>query len=54
MRPGENTKSSSLDRAAEFYIQMRRNTMAVPNGAFADYITRINEGYFNNINAVLI
>ncbi|GKZ16068.1 hypothetical protein HAL_39490 [Haladaptatus sp. T7] len=31
---GENTKSKALDRAVEFYLQMRGDTAVVPNGAF--------------------
>ncbi|WP_175424230.1 hypothetical protein [Haladaptatus sp. W1] len=33
---GENTKSKALDRVAEFYLQIRGDTAAVPNGAFAE------------------
>ena len=33
---GENTKSKALDRAAEFYLWMRGENAAVPNGAFEE------------------
>jgi hypothetical protein len=37
---GEKTKSKALDRAAEFYLQMRGDTAAVPNGAFVDLMEK--------------
>jgi hypothetical protein len=33
---GENTKSKALDQAAEFYLRMRGENTAVPNGAFEE------------------
>ncbi|WP_225741284.1 hypothetical protein [Halorussus halophilus] len=37
---GENTKSKALDRAAEFYLKMRGNNVAVPTGAFVELMER--------------
>ncbi|WP_423745111.1 hypothetical protein V5735_03540 (plasmid) [Haladaptatus sp. SPP-AMP-3] len=37
---GEKTKSKALDRAAEFYLQMRGDTAAVPNGAFVELMEK--------------
>ncbi|WP_192498314.1 hypothetical protein [Halorussus halophilus] len=36
----ENTKSKALDRAAEFYLKMRGNNVAVPTGAFVELMER--------------
>jgi hypothetical protein len=36
----ENTKSKAIDRAAEFYIRMRGDTTAVPNGAFVELMAK--------------
>ena len=33
---GENIESKALDRAAEFYLRMRGENAAVPNGAFVE------------------
>jgi len=33
---GENTKSKAIDRAAEFYIKMAGDSVAVPKGAFEE------------------
>lgn len=37
---GENTKSKAIDRAAEFFIKMRGDNVAVPNGAFTELMER--------------
>ncbi|WP_227379918.1 hypothetical protein [Haladaptatus halobius] len=36
-------KSKVLDRAAEFYLQMRGDTAAVPNGAFVDLMEKAEQ-----------
>jgi len=33
---GENTKSKAIDRAAEFYIKMAGDSVAIPKGAFEE------------------
>ncbi|WP_232820495.1 hypothetical protein [Halorussus litoreus] len=33
---GENTKSKAIDRAADFYIKMAGDNVAMPNGAFVE------------------
>ena len=36
----EKTKSKAIDKAAEFYIKMRGNNVAIPTGAFAELMER--------------
>lgn len=36
----ENTKSKAIDRAAEFYIKMAGDSMAVPTGAFVELMEK--------------
>ncbi|MFH5800451.1 hypothetical protein [Haladaptatus sp. CMAA 1911] len=40
---GEKTKSKALDCAAEFYLQMRGDTAAVPNGAFVELMEKAEQ-----------
>ncbi|WP_231189332.1 hypothetical protein [Haladaptatus sp. DYF46] len=40
---GEKTKSKALDRAAEFYLQMRGDTAAVPSGAFIELMEKVEQ-----------
>ena len=36
----EKTKSKAIDKAAEFYIKMRGDNVAVPKGAFVELMER--------------
>lgn len=42
---GENTKSKAINRAAEFYIKMAGDNVAIPKGAFVELmLTAEREG----------
>jgi hypothetical protein len=36
----QNTKSKALDQAAEFYIRMAGDTVAIPTGAFTELMQK--------------
>jgi hypothetical protein len=40
---GEKTKSKAIDTAAEFYVKMRGDTTAVPQGAFVQLMETAEE-----------